>query len=207
MSLDVSLSSGQTSAALQEEGRDGLEDDLMDFFDGELDVTGAGAFLDGSGWDISFTLEGEDPQGQLQRLIAFLRGWGVPRDTHLSIQDSAADEDAETQSVDVFPTPERAPTREEFLAAPLALLWHPGVQPAWVGEAYRRDKELRVTILTGLSQSIDIGGDLGGAGGWRELLTPGFPADMAASLVAALKNRFADREGEWQQELAELFPE
>src|SRR5262249_55341626 len=108
--------------------------------------------------------------------------------------------------IPVYPTPERPPSREEFLADPLGHVWTRGVAPVWIGEAFAADKRFHDAAVSALAWSIDKVEDLGLVGGWRDLLAVGLSPAQAADLVGRLARRYEAKPGEWRRDLAEAFP-
>jgi hypothetical protein len=103
--VNVYIHSSQTSPALQCEGRDGLEDDLNEFLGDEEHCGGGGA--GGGMWNVDLDIEGEgDWEGRVTRLVEFLRAWGVPPDTMLTVLPPLWEPGMPTREVSVFPSAE-----------------------------------------------------------------------------------------------------
>ena len=99
----VYINSSQTSPALQTEGRDGLEDDIDEFLGPAGHCSGGGA--GGGMWNVDVEVEGEgDWEARVGRLIEFLRSWGVPADTSLTILPPGWEPGTPNREVPVFPS-------------------------------------------------------------------------------------------------------
>src|SRR5262245_16772817 len=88
----------QPSPSLEREGQDGLEDDLTDW------VIGKSRALDNcfnEVWERWIAVELVD-EGRLPGLVAFLRGWGVPRETQLAVRREH-EGDEEARHLPLFP--------------------------------------------------------------------------------------------------------
>ena len=86
----------------------------------------------------------------IERLVTFLRGWGVPRDAELVILPPGWVEGMDTRSVKVFPPAGgTALAHEAFLADPVRLVWAEGVAPEWISEAYGRNEGFREAVILG----------------------------------------------------------
>ena len=96
MTVCIRITGKTSSPKLQSEGRIGLEEAIDDFLreTGETGETGYGG--SGSmGWDSEVTdVEEDGLEGYLDRLAGFLREWGAPTDTILSVF-TPNDEDGE----------------------------------------------------------------------------------------------------------------
>jgi hypothetical protein len=111
--VNVYINSSSTSRALQSEGRDGLEDDLDEFLGAEGCCSGGGA--GGGMWNVDLDIEGSDDwEGRVARLVEFLRAWGVPTDTTLTVLPPMWEPGQPTREVPVFPS---APDAEPGAAA------------------------------------------------------------------------------------------
>ena len=93
----VFLYSKQSSDRLRDEGRGGLEDDLDEFLKGVGETTGGGSGAGGWNLDLEFE-EGVDLDVWVEKLISFLRRWGVPQDTYLDVNGQ--------RQVSIYSTPE-----------------------------------------------------------------------------------------------------
>jgi len=81
------------------EARGGLEDDLEEFLDAFGEVAGGGGGA--PGWNIDLELfSDEDLSWNINELLDFLREWGVPPDTYLTV--SQQDNNTEQSRYNVF---------------------------------------------------------------------------------------------------------
>lgn len=69
------------------EPRGNLEDDLASILGSAVTVTGGGG--GDRGWNIDLEVDNVALPDPIEKVKAFLRGWGVPPDTHLDVWDSA----------------------------------------------------------------------------------------------------------------------
>ena len=91
MTASIYIYSKATSPRLEQEGRGGLEDDIDDFLGNAGEVKGGGSGT--AGWNIDLELgDGEEPAVWTERIIRFLRDWGVPPDVELEIIQEMAGE-------------------------------------------------------------------------------------------------------------------
>ncbi len=84
MTASILIYSKATSPRLEQEGRAGLEDDIDELLGSAGEVTGGGSGT--AGWNIDLELgDGEKIEVWTERIIRFLRDWGVPPDIELEI--------------------------------------------------------------------------------------------------------------------------
>ena len=83
------------------EARGSLEDDLEDFLGEAGEVTGGGGGE--RGWNIDLELfEDESAEQWIERLVVFLREWGVPEDAYLKVFPDDWVQGTEPRRVAVF---------------------------------------------------------------------------------------------------------
>ena len=98
MAAEVFISSHQPLGC----ARMDLEDDIQELLGGAGEVTGGGSGQ--SGWNIDVAwAEGIAPEGWVARLAAFLREWGVPGDTFMTVLPPGWVEGEPPQRVEVVP--------------------------------------------------------------------------------------------------------
>jgi hypothetical protein len=86
MSFDLYIHSAQSSPRMEVEGRYGLEDDLEEFLGEAGRLSGAGVGIGSLQWNIDLELDGDEHwQAWVDRVVRFLREWGVPADTELVV--------------------------------------------------------------------------------------------------------------------------
>ena len=92
MAVSLQITGKQSSDKLQSEGRIGLEEAIEDYLgdDGQVDYGGSGSM----GWDIEVNKVSEDGlEARLAGLAKFLREWGAPLDTIITVYPSGDDDD------------------------------------------------------------------------------------------------------------------
>lgn len=102
MPTDIFIYSSQSSPAL-EVGLSALEDDLDELLSDVGEITGGGVGI--GGWNIDIALnDGVPVEEWVERLVVFLREWGVPQDTYFLIVPSDWIEGQPQRRVAVFET-------------------------------------------------------------------------------------------------------
>ncbi len=106
MATSVRVTAKQSSPAMQQAGRIGLEEELEDLLGdaGEVGDGGSGSM----GWDVNLELfDDAEVQPWVEKLTAFLRTWGAPADTAIIIYPPLLPgEKPAPQRVAVFPEPD-----------------------------------------------------------------------------------------------------